>query len=86
VRLLAPLSAYPIDKFVLAAAVGRFPRLLLIAGLGTLIAVPPWMLGAAGGALAAGALVRRLARRHRRGRAARGGADPALLPVRGAIR
>lgn len=86
VRVLAPLGAYPINKFVLATAVGRFPRLLLIAGLGALIAVPPWVLGAAGGALVAGALARRLARRHRGPGASRGGAGPVLLPARGAIR
>jgi len=86
VRVLAPLSGYPMDRFVLATAVGRFPRLLLIAGLGTLIAVPAWVLGAAGGALVTGALVRRFVGRHRRPRGPRGGAGPALLPARGAIR
>src|SRR2546426_6160672 len=32
VRILAPLSRYPLPKFLAAVAFGRFPRLLLIAG------------------------------------------------------
>ncbi|MGH8699178.1 MAG: VTT domain-containing protein, partial [Burkholderiales bacterium] len=66
VRLLAPLGSYPIDRFVLATAVGRFPRLLLIAGVGAIVTVPAWLLLAVGGALLAGALARRLALRRRR--------------------
>jgi uncharacterized membrane protein YdjX (TVP38/TMEM64 family) len=62
-RLLAPLAGYPLGKFVLATAVGRFPRLLIIAGVGAIVTVPPWLLLAVGGALLAGAFARRLARR-----------------------
>ncbi|MGH7674990.1 MAG: VTT domain-containing protein [Gemmatimonadales bacterium] len=77
VRLLAPLGSYPIDRFVLATAVGRFPRLLLIAGVGAIVTVPAWLLLAVGGALLAGALARRLALRRRRPAVSR----PPCFPV-----
>jgi len=41
VRILAPLSRYPLSKFLAAVAFGRFPRLLLIAGFGVLVDMPP---------------------------------------------
>ena len=44
VRTLAPLSRYPLAKFLVAVAFGRFPRLLLIAGFGVLVPVPTWLL------------------------------------------
>ena len=44
VRILAPLSRYPLSKFLVAVAFGRFPRLLLIAGFGVLVPVPTWLL------------------------------------------
>ena len=50
VRLLAPLARYPLPKFLGAVALGRFPRLLLIAGVGGLVAVPTW--GLLGGGVA----------------------------------
>ncbi len=40
VRILAPLGKYPLPKFLGAIAVGRFPRLLLIAGCAGLLNVP----------------------------------------------
>ncbi len=40
VRVLAPLSRYPLPKFLGAIALGRFPRLLLIAGSGALPKIP----------------------------------------------
>jgi membrane protein YqaA with SNARE-associated domain len=59
VRVLAPLSQYPLPKFLGAVALGRFPRLLLIAGLGVLVPVPSWLLLGGGIALLALALGRR---------------------------
>ena len=44
VRILAPLGKYPLPKFLAAVALGRFPRLLLIAGLGVLVPIPTWLL------------------------------------------
>ena len=44
VRILAPLSRYPLAKFLVAVACGRFPRLLLIAGFGVLVPLPTWLL------------------------------------------
>jgi len=40
VRILAPLGGYPMARFLGAVALGRFPRLLLIAGFGALVPVP----------------------------------------------
>ena len=51
VRVLAPLARYPLPKFLGAVALGRFPRLLLIAGVGGLVAVPTWALLGGGVAL-----------------------------------
>ena len=44
VRILAPLGEYPLPKFLAAVALGRFPRLLLIAGLGVLVPIPTTLL------------------------------------------
>jgi uncharacterized membrane protein YdjX (TVP38/TMEM64 family) len=52
VRLLAPLARYPMLKFLGAVALGRFPRLLLVAGVGGLVAVPTWGLLVGGVAVA----------------------------------
>ena len=51
VRVLAPLARYPLPKFLGAVALGRFPRLLLIAALGGLVAVPAGVLLGGGVAL-----------------------------------
>src|SRR5437867_692275 len=40
VRILAPLGGYPMARFLGAIALGRFPRLLLIAGFGVLVPIP----------------------------------------------
>ena len=59
VRLLAPLARYPMLKFLGAVALGRFPRLLLVAGVGGLVAVPTWGLLVGGVAVAGLAVWRR---------------------------
>ena len=59
VRVLAPLARYPLPRFLSAVALGRFPRLLLIAGVGGLIAVPTWALLSGGVALVGLAVGRR---------------------------
>lgn len=59
VRILAPLGRYPLPKFLAAVALGRFPRLLLIAGVGALVPIPAWLLLVAGLVLVVVALGRR---------------------------
>jgi membrane protein YqaA with SNARE-associated domain len=44
VRILAPLGRYPLPHFLAAVALGRFPRLLLVAGVGGLVSLPTWLL------------------------------------------
>ncbi|HUL49242.1 MAG TPA: VTT domain-containing protein [Gemmatimonadales bacterium] len=44
VRILASLGKYPLPRFLLAVALGRFPRLLLIASVGRMVPVPVWVL------------------------------------------
>ncbi len=53
VRILAPLGRYSLTKFLAAIALGRFPRLLLIAGFGLLVSVPAWLLVSSSVALVA---------------------------------
>ncbi|PYP59598.1 MAG: hypothetical protein DMD44_04575 [Gemmatimonadetes bacterium] len=49
VRILAPLGKYPLPLYLSAVALGRFPRLLLIAGSGSLLRIPlVWLLVASG--------------------------------------
>src|SRR5439155_12736041 len=55
VRILSPLGHYPLPQFLAAVAVGRFPRLLIIAGVGVLVRPPTWCL--VSGTLAIAALV-----------------------------
>ena len=63
VRILAPLGKYPLPLYLGAVALGRFPRLLLIAGSGALFSIPlPWLLLASGGIVLAGLAWRRLRR------------------------
>src|SRR3989441_10282287 len=50
VRVLAPLARYPLPKFLGAVGLGRFPRLLLIAGVGGPVPYPTWGLVGAGAA------------------------------------
>lgn len=63
VRVLMPLSGYPIVRYAAAVALGRFPRIYVLAWAGTLLEIPlEWLVGlTVAGALAAGvaALVRR---------------------------
>jgi len=59
VRVLAPLARYPLPLFLGAVALGRFPRLLLIAGVGGIVAVPTWALLGGGGVLVGLAVGRR---------------------------
>ncbi len=59
VRVLAPLARYPLPQFLGAVALGRFPRLLLIAGVGGLVPVPTWALVGGGVALVGLAVGRR---------------------------
>ncbi|HZI22048.1 MAG TPA: VTT domain-containing protein [Gemmatimonadales bacterium] len=59
VRILAPLGRYPLPRFLAAVALGRFPRLLLIAGFGVLVPMPAWVLLGAGLILVAIAVGRR---------------------------
>jgi membrane protein YqaA with SNARE-associated domain len=59
VRILAPLGRYPLPRFLAAVALGRFPRLLLVAGFGMLVPVPAWFLLGAGLILVAIAVGRR---------------------------
>jgi hypothetical protein len=73
VRVLMPLSGYPLARYAGAVAIGRFLRLLLIAMFGTVVAIPDEMLLglllAGVLAAAAGALVRHLRARRTTARA-----------------
>lgn len=44
IRVLAPVSGYPIGRYIAAQIVGRFPRFLLLAMLGHAIQIPTWLL------------------------------------------
>jgi uncharacterized membrane protein YdjX (TVP38/TMEM64 family) len=46
-RSLSVLSRYPVRRHLAATAVGRFPRLCLIAALGVPLGIPRWLLLAA---------------------------------------
>jgi uncharacterized membrane protein YdjX (TVP38/TMEM64 family) len=63
-RVLMPVSGYPLRRYAAATALGRFPRVFVIAAFGQIVDVPSWMLEglfAAGIAVTAlGALARRL--------------------------
>ncbi|MEX0690217.1 MAG: hypothetical protein WD043_00060, partial [Gemmatimonadales bacterium] len=43
----AVLSDYPVSRYLLATALGRFPRLWVIAALGMTLGLPAWALGTA---------------------------------------
>jgi uncharacterized membrane protein YdjX (TVP38/TMEM64 family) len=62
--VLVPLSGYSLPRYALAVAVGRWPRVFVIAAFGQLVDIPAWLLDAALVAAvtvaAAGALVRRV--------------------------
>lgn len=59
VRILAPLGRYPLPRFLAAVALGRLPRLFLVAGFGMLVPVPAWLLLGSGLILVATAVARR---------------------------
>jgi ribonucleoside-triphosphate reductase len=64
VRLLAPASGYPAERYALAVFLGRMPRFYAVAVLGRAIALPVWAIAALFGAMVGGAYVAgRLARR-----------------------
>jgi membrane protein YqaA with SNARE-associated domain len=44
VRVLAPVSGYPIGRYIAAQIVGRFPRFLVLAMIGRAIQIPGWLL------------------------------------------
>ncbi|HLG04997.1 MAG TPA: VTT domain-containing protein [Gemmatimonadales bacterium] len=46
VRVVAILGAYSLTRFMIATAVGRFPRILFYAWLGAAFKVPTWVLAA----------------------------------------
>ncbi len=49
-RVLVPVSGYPVGRYAAAVALGRWPRVFVIAAFGTLVDVPAWMLDALFGA------------------------------------
>jgi len=85
VRVLMPLSGYPLRRYMAAVALGRFPRILVIATFGGFVDIPDRILVAlliAGVVLAAlGAVARHLrARAATRRAAAAAGIEPAPPP------
>lgn len=46
VRVLAPASGYPVQRYVCAIMLGRLPRFFAIAWIGYLFPLPGWFLGA----------------------------------------
>lgn len=44
IRVLAPVSGYPIGRYIAAQIVGRFPRFLVLAMIGHAIQIPTWLL------------------------------------------
>jgi membrane protein YqaA with SNARE-associated domain len=44
IRALAPLSGYPLRRYIAAMVVGRLPRFYLLAWLGQVILIPGWVL------------------------------------------
>jgi membrane protein YqaA with SNARE-associated domain len=44
IRVLAPASGYPIQRYALAQVVGRLPRFYILAWLGSTIDFPSWVL------------------------------------------
>lgn len=68
-RVLMPLSGYPLPRYAIAVAIGRYPRVFVLAAFGQAFEIPAWVLLAlfVGGALLGGvsALVRYLRDRER---------------------
>lgn len=44
-RVMMPLIGYPFPKYVGATALGRFPRIYVLAAFGQLFDIPNWVLG-----------------------------------------
>ena len=44
IRALAPMSGYPLRRYIAALAVGRLPRFYLLALLGQAVLIPTWVL------------------------------------------
>jgi phosphatidylglycerophosphate synthase/membrane protein YqaA with SNARE-associated domain len=44
IRLLAPLSNYPMQLYIAAVAIGRIPRIFVLAWLGLTLNIPVWFL------------------------------------------
>jgi membrane protein YqaA with SNARE-associated domain len=44
VRALAPISGYPLRRYIAAMVVGRLPRFFLLAWLGNAVLIPTWVL------------------------------------------
>lgn len=44
VRALAPMSGYPLRRYIAALVVGRLPRFYLLAWLGRAVLIPTWVL------------------------------------------
>lgn len=63
VRVLMPLSGYPRHRYVAAVALGRFPRIFVIAYVGAALEIPRWILVWIFAVTLAGAALVALARR-----------------------
>lgn len=44
IRALAPISGYPLRRYIAALIVGRLPRFFVLAWLGNVLAIPTWVL------------------------------------------
>lgn len=62
-RVLMPLSGYPLRRYVAAVAIGRFPRVFVIASFGQVVDVPGWALSAAFAAGVIATVITAVARR-----------------------
>jgi uncharacterized membrane protein YdjX (TVP38/TMEM64 family) len=57
VRVLVPLSGYPVKSYATAVALGRFPRIFVIAAFGTVVDIPtPVLLGLLAAGVAVGGI------------------------------
>jgi uncharacterized membrane protein YdjX (TVP38/TMEM64 family) len=77
VRVLMPLTGYPLGRYVLATALGRFPRVFVVALVGQALDLPNWLLASLLGlGLASAALGAWLRSRRARRAASAGEASP----------
>jgi len=63
VRVLMPLSGYPLARYMAAVALGRFMRIFVIAAFGMVVDVPNWILLSLLGLGVLGAMLGALARK-----------------------